>query len=172
MSEAQMSEPLHSQIIDHLKSADYRPQGPRRLADDLEIPDTDEHYHAFRDALKELMRAGRVVLGAQGSIMLPASKSTDGEILGTYRHNKRGFGFLVPSDPSGHEDLYIPEGQNGGAMTGDVVRGTITNRSQRDGKTMFSGKVTEVDHPQPETVRRHPRHRGTGSGSSCRTATC
>jgi ribonuclease R len=139
-----MSEPLHSQIIDHLKSADYRPQGPRRLADDLDIPDTDEHFHAFRDALKELMRAGRVVLGAAGAVMLPASKSTDGEILGTYRHNKRGFGFLVPTDPNGHEDLYIPEGQNGGAMTGDVVRGTITNRSQRDGKTMFSGKVTEV----------------------------
>ena len=139
-----MSEPLQTQIIEHLKSADYRPQGPRRLADDLEIPDTDEHYHAFRDAIKELMKAGRIVSGARGSIMLPASKSTDGLILGTYRHNKRGFGFLVPTDPTGHEDLYIPEGQNGGAMTGDVVRGKITSRSQRDGKTMFSGKVTEV----------------------------
>ena len=139
-----MSEQLHTQIIEHLQSKQYRPQGPRRLADEMEVPDTDEHYHAFRDALKELMRAGRIVSGARGAVMLPASKSTDGEILGTYRHNKRGFGFLVPSDPSGHEDLYIPEGHNGGAMTGDTVRGTITSRGQRDGKALFSGKVTEV----------------------------
>ena len=138
------SDPLHTKIIEHLKSADYRPQGPRGLADQMEVPDTDEHFHAFRDALKELMRAGRVVQGARGSVMLPASASTDGQILGTYRHNKRGFGFLVPSDPSGHEDLYIPEGQNGGAMTGDTVRGKITSRGQRDGKALFSGRVTEV----------------------------
>ncbi len=139
-----MSEPLQTQIIEHLKSASYRPQGPRRLADELDLPDTDEQYHAFRDAIKELMRAGRIVAGARGSIMLPASKSTDGAILGTYRHNKRGFGFLVPSDPAGHEDLYIPEGSNGGAMTGDIVRGNIVNRGDRNGKAIFSGKITEV----------------------------
>jgi ribonuclease R len=139
-----MSEPLHSKIINHLKSDAYRPQGPRRLADELDVPDTDEHYHAFRDALKELMHAGRVVLGARGAVMLPPTQNTEGLIVGTYRHNKRGFGFLVPTDPSGHEDLYIPEGQNGGAMTGDVVRGKITSRGQRDGKALFSGKITEV----------------------------
>src|SRR5258708_2820554 len=99
-----MSEQLQSQILEHLKSAGYRPQRPRSLAHQLELSD-DEQYHAFRDALRDLMHAGRVVLGARGAIMLPGEQTRDGLILGTYRHNKRGFGFVVPTDPSGHEDL-------------------------------------------------------------------
>ncbi len=139
-----MSDPLHSQIINHLKSPAYRPQRERSLADALDVPDTDEHYHAFRTALKELTHAGRVILGIGGAVTLPPAQAADGNILGTYRHNKRGFGFLVPSDPSGHEDLFIPEGHNGGAMTGDVVRGKVTSRGDRNGKAMFTGKITEV----------------------------
>ncbi len=139
-----MSDKLHSQIINHLKTPGYRPQRERSLADALDVPDTDEHYHAFRTALKELTHAGRVVLGIGGAVTLPPAQAADGNILGTYRHNKRGFGFLVPSDPSGHEDLFIPEGHNGGAMTGDVVRGKVTSRGDRNGKAMFTGRITEV----------------------------
>ncbi len=138
-----MSEQLQSQILQHLKSAGYRPQRPRGLAKELDVVD-DEQYHAFRDALRDLMHAGRVVLGARGAIMLPGERSREGLITGVYRHNKRGFGFVVPSDPTGHEDLYIPEGQNAGAMTGDIVLSKITDRGHRDGKTIYSGRITEV----------------------------
>ena len=139
-----MSDPIQEQILEHLKSAGYRPQRERGLADALEVGEADEQYHAFRDALKELQHAGRVVLGAQNVIMLPPAQSASGLITGTYRHNKRGFGFVVPSDPMGHADLFIPEGHNAGAMTGDTVRANITNRDHRDGKQMFSGKIVEV----------------------------
>ncbi len=138
-----MSEQFQSQILEHLKSAAYRPQKPRVLANQLKVGD-DRDYHAFRDALRELMHAGRVVLGASGAIMLPGERTQAGLITGSYRHNKRGFGFVVPSDPSGHEDLFIPEGSNNGALTGDIVRAKITNKSHRDGKAMFTGKITEV----------------------------
>ncbi len=138
-----MSEQLQSKILEHLKSADYRPIKPRSVADKLKLAD-QRNYHAFRDALKELMHAGRVVAGASGTIMLPAERTQEGLILGNYRHNKRGFGFVVPTDPSGHEDLFIPEGHNTGAMTGDIVRAKITNKSHRDGKAMFTGRVTEI----------------------------
>ena len=113
------------------------------MANQLQVAD-DENYHAFRDALRELMHAGRVVLGASGAIMLPGERTQAGLITGSYRHNKRGFGFVVPSDPMGHEDLFIPEGSNNGALTGDIVRAKITNKSHRDGKAMFTGKITEV----------------------------
>src|SRR5271155_2802001 len=106
-----MSEQLQSQILAHLKSAGYRPQRARGLARELELH-ADENYHAFRDALRDLMHAGRVVLGARGALMLPEEKSASGLITGTYRHNKRGFGFVVPTDPSGHADLFIPESSN------------------------------------------------------------
>src|SRR4030081_2332269 len=55
-----------------------------------------------------------------------------------------GFGFVVPTDPTSREDLFIPEGENGGALTGDIVRAKIVNREQREGRTMYRGRITEV----------------------------
>src|SRR5262249_19641157 len=110
-----MSEQLQSKIITHLKSERYRPQRPRKLARELNLH-ADENYPAFREALRDLMDEGRVVLGAGGNVVLPTQREarTDG-FVGTYRHNKRGFGFVVPTDPTSHEDLFIPPGENNGA---------------------------------------------------------
>ena len=138
-----MSEQFQSKILEHLKSPAYRPKKPRVIADELKVGD-EKNYHAFRDALRELMHAGRIVAGASGTVMLPTVRTQEGLITGAYRHNKRGFGFVVPTDPMGHEDLFIPEGHNNGAMGGDIVRAKITNKSHRDGKAMFTGKVTEI----------------------------
>ncbi|HEY1922589.1 MAG TPA: ribonuclease R [Tepidisphaeraceae bacterium] len=138
-----MSKELGSQILSHLKSERYRPVKPRPLAKEMHLTAEDQ-YHAFRDALRELMHAGRVVLGGGGNVMLPDQNLRTEGIVGTYRHNKRGFGFVVPSDPDGHEDLFIAEGDNAGAITGDIVRAKITNREPRDGKVMFRGKITEI----------------------------
>ena len=139
-----MADPIETQILSHLKSERYRPQRPRGLARELSLHE-EQNYHAFRDSLRELMDAGRVVLGqAGGTIVLPSQQQPRDEFTGTYRHNRRGFGFVVPTDPTAHEDLYIPEGQNGGAITGDIVRAKITSRGQRDGKTIYSGRITEI----------------------------
>lgn len=134
---------LPSLILTHLKSRDYRPQPPRRLARELSVHG-DQQYPSFREALKELMRQGRAVFGAGGTIMVPTQQVSRDTILGTYRHNKRGFGFVVPTDPQSHEDLFIPEGENGGAITGDTVRAMITSRGQRDGKTLYTGRVMDI----------------------------
>jgi ribonuclease R len=138
-----MAEQLENRIIEHLKGDEYRPQRPRGLARELNVAN-EEEYHAFRDALKELMHAGHVVLGARGAVMLPAQHHSRDEFVGSYRHNKRGFGFVVPTDPGSREDLYIPEGQNAGAITGDVVRAKIMSKGQRDGKAIYSGRITEI----------------------------
>src|SRR5437870_12415376 len=138
-----MVESLQEKIVEHLKSGAYRPQRPRGLARELQV-ESEEHYHAFRDALRDLMHQGRVVLGARGAIVLPIQKQASHLIVGIYSHKRGGFGFVVPSDPSGHEDLYIPKGENGGAITGDTVRAQITSRNQRDGKALFEGKVLEI----------------------------
>src|SRR5206468_7343990 len=138
-----MADPLQHQILSHVKSEQYRPQRPRRLAKEMNLAD-EEQYHAFRNALRELMHQGRVVLGAHGAIMVPGQGTPRDEFVGTYRHNKRGFGFVVPTDPTAHEDLFIPPGENGGAITGDIVRAKITNRVHRDGKAITSGRIAEV----------------------------
>jgi ribonuclease R len=137
-----MSE-LQKQILEHLKSADYEPKKPRRLARELELVQGDQ-YHAFREALRELMHAGRIVLGGGGNVMLPSQHTSEDGIIGAYRQNKRGFGFVVPTDPAGRADLFIAEEDNGGAITGDIVRARITNREQRNGKVMYRGKVVQI----------------------------
>jgi ribonuclease R len=148
-----MAEQFESKIIGYLKSGSARPLRPRRLARALDVEESE--YHAFRDALRRLMREGRIVLGARGSIVLPTQKQASDRIIGTYRHHRRGFGFVVPTDPAGHEDLFIPEGQNGGAITGDIVSAKITSRGQRDGKALYEGRVMEI------LQRTHTRFVGT-----------
>ena len=138
-----MSEQIKAKIISHLQSGGYQPTKPRGLARELRM-EQEEQYPAFRAALKELMSQGRIVLGGSGSVVLPSQKVGKDEFVGSYRHNKRGFGFVIPTDPSDHEDLYIPEGENGGAINGDIVRAKITSRGQRDGKTIYTGRITEI----------------------------
>jgi ribonuclease R len=101
-------------------------------------------YPSFRNALRELTHQGRVTLGAGGAVILPTQREGSGQIVGTYRQNRKGFGFVIPRDPGSHEDLYIPIGQNGGAITGDVVSAKITNQNRRDGKTLYEGRIMEI----------------------------
>ncbi|HUB24369.1 MAG TPA: ribonuclease R [Tepidisphaeraceae bacterium] len=140
-----MPDPLQTKILEHLKSTGYRPQRPRRLAQELNLHH-EESYHAFRDALRELMHQGHVVLGGGGNVLLPAAPAGEArdEFVGVYRHNQRGFGFVVPTDPASKEDLYIPEGENGGAMTGDIVRAKITNRRDQGGQKLWRGRIVQI----------------------------
>ncbi len=138
-----MADQLQSRILTRLKSEDYRPQRPRHLARELKVHD-EQTYPAFREALRSLMHEGRVCLGARGAVLLPGQSQSRDEFVGAYRHNRRGFGFVVPTDPGSHEDLFIPEGQNNGAITGDIVKAKITSRGQKDGKAMYSGRITEI----------------------------
>jgi exoribonuclease R len=149
-----MTKQLQEQILTHLKSKTYRPQKRRPLAKQLNLAG-EEHYQQFKEALRDMVSQGRVAYGEGGTVVLPGSHSARDTFLGTYRQNKRGFGFVVPTDPSSHEDLYIGEGDNGGAITGDIVRAKITNKSWRDGKPMWSGRVIEV------VQRKHTRFVGS-----------
>lgn len=148
-----MSEQIESRILTYLKSEHARALRPRKLARVLEVE--GDEYHAFRHSLKQLMREGRVVLGGSGAIVLPTQKNRADLIVGTYRQHRRGFGFVVPRDPATHEDLYIPEGANAGAISGDVVSARITSRGQRDGKTIYEGCIVDI------VERTHTRFVGT-----------
>ncbi len=149
-------ENLREKILEHVKSEGYQPQRPRQLARALALAG-EGHYGTFRSALRDLMDEGRVAHGSSGAIVLPSSRAGDNQLIGTYRHNRKGFGFVVPSDPQGHEDLFIPPGQNNGAITGDVVRAKIIPKGQRDGRAMYEGRILEV------VERKHTRFVGTVS---------
>ena len=66
-----MSDPIREQILEHVRSNQYRPQKPRQIARSIDKAD-DDAYPAFREALLDLMHEGRVIMGQGGTILLPA----------------------------------------------------------------------------------------------------
>ena len=126
-------------IMKYLASRDYQPLKPRQLARQMGVSEDD--YGSFRQAVKQLRDAGRVVLGARNALMLPEMST---RVLGVYRANQRGFGFVTPETPNAHGDLFIPEGESGGAMDGDTVVAKVVKRGRRGGEMLFSGRVVEI----------------------------
>ncbi|MDD4892000.1 MAG: hypothetical protein PHU85_18930, partial [Phycisphaerae bacterium] len=96
-----MTKDFSEQILQHIQRENYQPKKVRQLANALGV--ADEDYDTFRLDVERLRQGGRVMMGAKNSVMLP--QMTD-RLIGTYRANPRGFGFVVPADPERHEDLY------------------------------------------------------------------
>jgi len=131
---------LSARILRHLGRKDYRPQRPRKLARAMGLE--EKEYGSFRAAVKELMRAGRVVLGGGNNLMLPAAGT--GTIIGSFRGHQRGFGFVVPDSPTNHGDLFIPPGATLNAITGDTVVARITRRGKGVDETRVEGEIVEI----------------------------
>ncbi|MHC4203947.1 MAG: RNB domain-containing ribonuclease, partial [Planctomycetota bacterium] len=134
-----MPEIFKNQIIKLLKHTDYEPLKLAQLAKTLDV--SSEDYPDFKDAFDQLRHAGHVVVGARNLVSLPALA---GQIVGTFRANPRGFGFIVPLEPNSHGDLFIPPDSTAGAMTGDIVIAKVKRKGKRGGEMRYSGEIIEV----------------------------
>jgi ribonuclease R len=134
-----MSKRFSERILDFLRQPAYQPMETRRLARAMGIAEAE--YGDFHDAVDALRRVGRVVLGSGNAVMLPQPR---GEVVGTYRGNPRGFGFVVPDEDTVHGDLFIAPGGSLDAVTGDTVQCRVVRRGQREGKQAFGGQVIRV----------------------------
>jgi ribonuclease R len=112
---------------------------PAPLAKALGV--SSEDYPQFKLAFEELHRAGHVVIGAKNLVSLPP---LSGRIIGTFRANPRGFGFVTPLEPNSHGDLFIPPSATAEAMTGDIVAAKVVQRGKRAGQMRYSGRVVEI----------------------------
>ena len=126
-------------IVKFLSAREYQPLKPRQIARQMGVGDED--YGAFREAVKRLRDGGRVVLGERSALMLPEITE---RVIGAYRANPRGFGFLVPETPNAHGDLFIPPGAAGEAMNGDRVAARVKKRGRREGKTVYEGQIVQI----------------------------
>lgn len=133
------SEEFAERIMKYVAHADYRPQKVRALARTLGIAEAE--YGQFRETVKALMKTGRIIMGSKHALTLP---DMPGQIVGTYRANPRGFGFVVPESPTAHGDLFIPPGSSLDAITGDTVRAKVAKRGKRDGKMIYEGRISDV----------------------------
>jgi ribonuclease R len=129
---------LKQRILAYVGSEEYRPMKVRGLARSLGI--AHDEYGRFHDVVKGMMKAGRLVIGYGEAVTLSAAM---GRIEGVYRANPRGFGFVIPDDPSVHGDLFIPPGAALDAITGDVVRAEAV-RKKKDGRMLLEGRIVEV----------------------------
>ncbi|MFH1745573.1 MAG: ribonuclease R [Planctomycetota bacterium] len=126
-------------IVRHLARQGYQPQKIRKLARAMGI--ADEEYGDFRGAVKALMKTGRIVMGSASALTLPDPSR---RVVGRFRSNPRGFGFVIPDIPNSHGDLFVPPGHSGDAVTGDTVAVEVLKRGKRDGRLMYEGRIVEI----------------------------
>jgi ribonuclease R len=102
---------------------------------------SNEDYPLFKLAFEELCREGQVVIGAGNLISLPAMS---GKVVGTFRANPRGFGFVIPLEPNSHGDLFIPPSATGDAVSGDIVAARVVRKGRQPGQMHFTGEIVEI----------------------------
>jgi ribonuclease R len=134
-----MPQVYKSRILKFLKRDEYQPLKLAQLANALGVG--EENYPAFKTAFDELQQAGHVVVGAGSVIMLPPIA---GQVVGHFRRNPKGFGFVSPLEPNAHGDLFVPPDGTGDAMTGDVVLAKVNRRGGRGADARYTGEIINV----------------------------
>jgi ribonuclease R len=134
-----MPEIFKERIIKLLKHADYEPLKLTQLAKAIGV--SSEYYPQFKTAFDQLRQTGRVVIGAGNLITLP---SMTGQIIGTFRANPKGFGFVTPLEPNSQGDLFIPPDAASDAMTGDIVIAKVKRKGKRGGQMRLTGEIIQV----------------------------
>jgi len=134
-----MPQVYKNRILKFLKREEYQPLKLAQLARALGVGEADSP--AFQTAFEELRRAGHVIVGAGNVIMLP---SIAGQVVGHFRKNPRGFGFVSPLEPNAHGDLFVPPDSTGNAMTGDVVMAKVNRKGRRGPDVRYTGEIIDV----------------------------
>ncbi len=134
-----MAEVFKQKILKLLKHRDYKPVKVGKLAKALGV--SSEDYPQFKEAFDHLRRAGHVVIGSGSRVSLAAMS---GRIIGRFRANARGFGFVTPLEVSSRDDLFIPPNATANAMAGDIVAATVVKQGKRGGQMRYSGRVVEI----------------------------
>ncbi len=126
-------------IIEFISQGGYQPQAAAELALAMDIG--EDELGDFHSACKALMKTGRVALGSSHAMMLAEPPAV---VVGSFRANPRGFGFIILDTPNAHGDLYISREKTGGALTGDRVRARVSRKGKREGRTLFDGNIVAI----------------------------
>ncbi len=133
-----MREKLNRQILTTIAKKSYKPARIDELATRLGV--RKSQTEEFRQAIDQLHRDGRVLVGEDKTIRLAGRT---GSVIGTYRAHSRGFGFVIPIETSQTEDLFIPAEASKGAVTGDLVQASVAYRKHR-GRVRVYGQIEKI----------------------------
>ncbi|MGN9165112.1 ribonuclease R [Tissierellaceae bacterium HCP3S3_D8] len=117
---------IREKIVEFINSEDYKPMIKEELLVKFEMGTSDKKE--FYKILDSLEREGLIIKTSNEKY---GAVNSDYLVVGTLQGHERGFGFVVPDDPS-REDIFIPAENMDGAMNGDRVIANILSRSQGD----------------------------------------
>ncbi|MGE5297477.1 MAG: ribonuclease R [Solirubrobacterales bacterium] len=150
-----MPQVYKDRILKFLKREEYQPLKLAHLAKALGV--ADDAYSVFKVAFDELRRAGHIVIGPGDLITLPAMAT---QVVGVFRANPKGFGFVCPLEPNAHGDLFIPPDATADAMNGDTVLAKVNRKGKRGLEVRYTGEVLEIleraNNQFVGTLVRHP----------------
>jgi ribonuclease R len=150
-----MPQVYKDRILKFLKREEYQPLKVAQLARALGV--SEDAYTEFKVAFDELRRAGHIVIGTGSVVTLPAMA---GQVVGVFRANAKGFGFVCPLEPNAHGDLFIPPDATSDAMNGDTVLAKVNRKGKRGLEVRYTGEVLEIleraNNRFVGTLMRHP----------------
>jgi ribonuclease R len=95
----------------------------------------------FRRRIEGSANPGKIAVGPKNLILLPTMSN---RVTGTFRANARGFGFVIPLEPTHEGDLFIGPHETADAMDGDIVVAKIVRKGHQGGRQRIAGMITEI----------------------------
>ena len=130
-----------ARVLALLSEPDYEPLTLKAMARHFKISDDD--YPGFRNAVKGLIKAGKLDLAKNKTIRKGAGPSS-GTITGTFRRSAKGFGFVRPTNSTEKsEQIFIPVDAGRDASTGDEVLVKIVKKAKGPGYNP-EGRIVQV----------------------------
>lgn len=119
---------LLTKILHAVSAQSYHPLKPKALFKRLNLP--QDEYPAFRRAVRELVRDGRLTVERNNTLK---GANVHGTLTGTYRRSAAGHGFVRPHTTDGtfRPEIYIREDRSADAATGDTVMVRVTREATR-----------------------------------------
>jgi ribonuclease R len=131
-----------ARVLALVSEPDYVPISVKTLAKRFGI--TNDDYPSFRNAVKSLIKAGKLDLNKSKQVRKPSTGSTSGTVTGTFRRSSKGFGFVRPTKSTDKADqIFIPVDAGRDASTGDEVVVKIVKKAKGPGFNP-EGKIIQV----------------------------
>lgn len=113
-----MQDTLKKAILEFMKGRRYRPMSLPELQKRLQF--SEEAKPLFEEIVKDLLQQGEIEVHKKKLSFKKTQEET--VISGTLRVHHKGFGFLIPDNPSlSSQDIFIPKHLTDNAVDGDHV---------------------------------------------------
>ncbi len=128
-----------ARVMKLVSEPDYKPITLKAMSRRFEVEPDD--YAEFRGTVKRLVKDGKLEVGKDKTLRQPERA---GLIVGVFRRNAKGFGFVRPHSTASRSDqIYVSPDGSGDASSGDEVAVKITKRSRRPGMNL-EGRIVEI----------------------------